>query len=210
MNTIFKEFDILPGVLGSCISVRDNGILFSNLPESFTEKMVNETSNNLGRMMQMAEVKGLDPQTMSIRYDKFEIIAMPLDNNATLLVLCEPGSNTSLIGTTAYMLRPELEKSIKEPIPQKEDIVRVATIAPSNDQEYINKETSTALDTIKKALYDTVGPIAEMVYDDCVEQWTKHNPPNVSRIFELIGCISTEIDNADLFDEFKKKISTLL
>lgn len=211
MNTLSKEFAILPGVIGSCMFVRGEGMLLSSLPDFFTEVMVEEAANNIGRMMQMAEVKGLDPQTMSIHYDKFDIIAMPVNSSTILLVLCEPGSNTSLVSTTARMLGPELEKMLNQvPKPEKEPPAARPPTKSKENQDSIDKKTSHALSSIKQALFDTVGPIADMVYDECLERWTTDNPPDVSRIFELIGCISGEIDNPELFDEFKEKIAALL
>jgi len=212
MNTISKEFSILPGVIGSCVSGQDNAVFLSDLPDFFTSTMVNEASSSIGRMMQMAKVKGLAPQTMSIRYDKFDIIGTPMASNAILLILCDPGSNTALISTTAQMLAPEIEKLIAQTPPSRPEtlVELVPESTNEEDQNFIDKQTSTALSQIKQALFETVGPIADMVYDDCLDRWTANNPPNVSRIFELVGCISSEIDNPDLFEEFKEKISALL
>lgn len=156
----------------------------------------------------MAEVKGLEPQTMFIRYDKFDIIAMPIGTDAILLILCEPGCNTALISTTACMLGPEIKKSLSN---KQANVKSQVSETPKNsNQTYINKQTSHALKDIKDALFDTVGPVADMVYDECLERWTANNPPDINRIFELIGCISGEIDNPELFDEFKGKINSLL
>ena len=212
MNTISQEFSILPGVIGSCVTDRDKEVFFSDLPDYFTNTMIKEANNNIGRMMQMAKVKGLDPQTMSIRYDKFTVIATPIDANAMLLILCDAGSNTSLVSTTAHMLAPEIKKVLdqapKPPTKAPEIQEPVETNEP--DPDFIDQQTTNALSQIKQALLGTVGPVADMVYDDCLERWTAHNPPNISRIFELVGCISVEIDNPDLFEEFKEKISALL
>ncbi|MBN4068606.1 hypothetical protein JYU06_03675 [Desulfotalea psychrophila] len=189
---------------------RTKGTFFSSMPDYFTDSMVIEASNNLGRMMQMAAVKGLDPQSMSIRYDTFTVIAIPVDSEANLLILCEPGCNTSLMSTTANMLGPEIKKALEQ---ASESDTKVSTSTPAKEEAEHNlftQKTSQALISIKQALFDTVGPIADIVYNECVDRWTANHPPNVSRIFELVGCISTEIDNPELFAEFKEKISALL
>lgn len=72
----------------------------------------------------MAEAKGLAPHTMSINYNKFDIVAMPLNSNALVLVLCEPGSNTSLVATTACMLATELENMISHPEKTRKELNR--------------------------------------------------------------------------------------
>ncbi|MEN8189552.1 MAG: hypothetical protein ABFS19_06865 [Thermodesulfobacteriota bacterium] len=76
---------------------------------------------------------------------------------------------------------------------------------------FVNKlETDQALDKIKKALFETVGPIADMVYEDCFEQWESGGTPDISRISSMIDHIEEEIDDQKLFAEFKGKISSLL
>lgn len=211
MNTISKEFSMLPGFIGACISIRGQAPLFSSLPNTYTDAMIEESATSIGRMMQMAAVKGLSPQTMSIRYNKFDIIGMPLENDALLLILCESGSNTSLVATTACMLGPEFEKMIIQAAqPKKQGVLTTEQTPPAPPTNTISPKTSQALEEIKQALYDTVGPIADMVFSDCLKLWTMNSPADISRIFEFIGLISTEIDNPELFDEFKEKISSLL
>ena len=217
MNTISKEFSILPGVIGSCVCGQDNSLHLSDLPVFFTTAMVSEASNSIGRMIQMAKVKGLAPQIMAIRYDKFDIIAKPIGSDATLLIICEPGSNTALVSTTAQMLAPEVEKILAQaPAAQETGAVLKPVAEPEPEiisetaPDFIDNQTSSALSQIKKALLDTVGPVADMVYEDCLERWTASSPANISRIIELVGCISSEIDNPDLFEEFKQEISALL
>jgi len=142
---------------------------FSSMPDYFTDTMVIEASNNLGRMMQMVAVKGMDPQSMSIRYDKFIVIAIPVDSNANLLILCEPGSNTSLMSTTANMLGPEIKKALEQ---ASESDTKVSISAPAKEEEtdhnLFTQQTSQALSSIKQALFDTVGSIADIVYNECV------------------------------------------
>ncbi len=87
MKTVLQELSMLPGVIGSCISVDNTDILASSLPDFFSDTMATDASSNIKRMMQMAKVKGLAPATMSIRYDKFTILAIPVDDKSLLLIL---------------------------------------------------------------------------------------------------------------------------
>jgi predicted regulator of Ras-like GTPase activity (Roadblock/LC7/MglB family) len=207
MKTVLQELAILPGVIGSCISCDNTDVLASSLPAFFSNAMATDANSNIKRMMQMARVKDLSPQTMCIRYDKFTILAIPVDKSYTLLVLCEPSSNTSLVATTASMLGPEIKKKLRQP--QKKEKTPPET-ANTDEQDYIYAKTTEALKQIKTALFDTVGPVADIVYDDCFIRWTEDNPADVRRIFELLGHISKEIDNDELFDEFKQRVSSLL
>jgi len=207
METVLQELAILPGVIGSCVSIDNKKVLASSLPKSFSNSMATDATSNIKRMMQMAKVKGLAPQTMSIRYDKFTILATPVDESSTLLVLCEPGSNISLVATTASMLGPDIKKKLGQPQTKKTAPPKTVN---KEEQEYINSKTTKALAQIRTALFDTVGPVAEMVYEDCYLHWTEEKSADVGRVFEFLACISREIDNDELFREFKTKISSLL
>jgi predicted regulator of Ras-like GTPase activity (Roadblock/LC7/MglB family) len=213
MKTVLQELTILPGVIGSCIVVNNADVLTSSLPDFFDENMAKEASNNISRMMQMAAVKGLAPKNMSIRYDRFIILTIPINEKSVLLVLCETGSNTALVATTAGMLSPELSRKLTSDTPTEQSTPATATatakVSPAQQKE-TTKATNDALAQIKEALFSTVGPVADMVYEDCRQRWSEKGDEDIARIFELLACISQEIDNSDLFAEFKGKISSLL
>lgn len=208
MNAIIKEILALPGVAGTCVVNGDQAVLVAELPKSFTASMAGEVAGNTGRMMQMAGVKGLAPKTVSIHYDTFTILALTLSESAMLLILCKPGCNTSLVTTTSHMLAPELTKTLQQQEAQPEPSHETPQTNAGSTQ--IDAKTTQALEFLKQSLFETVGPIAEMIYEDCLERWTANSPADISRIFELVGCLSTEMDNPDLFQEFKSKIASLL
>lgn len=208
MNVILKEILALPGVQGTCVLDENQDVQLANLPESFNTAMATEVSSNVGRMMQMAGVKGMESQSIAINYDKFIILGLSLQDKALILILCAPGSNSALVMTTARMLAPEIEKSLQQS--QEQEAATDSTGQGAATSAQVNEKTAQALDYLKQSLFETIGPIAEMIYDDCFERWTANNHADISRIFELVGCISTEMDNPELFQEFKGKIASLL
>lgn len=209
MKTILHELTILPGVMGACIIMKETGVVESNMPAIFTEAMAKEAGANMSRMMQMAKIKGLAPQTLSIAYNLYSILVLNVGDCGQLIILCEHGINTSLAATTGLMLTPEFEKICTQRV-QKQEITPQITQVQKDEEAYINSRTTKALEQIRDALFETIGPVADMIYEECIERWTAENPPDIARIFELIGCLSGEIDNQDLFSEFKEKITSLL
>lgn len=208
MTSIIHELLTLPGVLGSCVVDKDKQVLLANLPHGFDETMATEVASNVNRIIQMAGMKGMQPQTISIHYNKFILLTLAIDDSAFLVIQCKPGCNTPLITTTASMLAPEISKGLANAEIKPEHTAAAA--APQGTKEAMTPETIQALESIKQSLFATVGPIADMLFDDCVERWTESNQGNLSRIFELAGYISSELDNPEMFQEFKEKISHYL
>ena len=211
MNAILKEIVLLPEVVGSCVIDKDLGIQLSDLPDFFTDDMAIEVNKHVGRMIQMAEMKGMEPQTISISYGEFIILALSISKTFLLLVLCKPACNTSLVTTTAYMLAPELVKILDQTMitieySPTDDISEPTESSPGQ----VSLETTQALEHIKQSLLETVGPVAGMVFDDCIKQWTETDPADISRISELIDNISMAINSPELDKEFKKKILSIL
>jgi predicted regulator of Ras-like GTPase activity (Roadblock/LC7/MglB family) len=208
MKTVLQELTILPGVVGSCVVMGDGRVLAFSLPVFFTEGMAVESGSKMRRMMQMAAVKGLSPQIMSIRYDKYTVLALPINDEAILLTLCGSGNDTSLIATTCVVLQPDLEKKLNAALEEKkqDQTGGAKPEAPAESNEEIEK----ALALIKKSLFETIGPVADMVYAECVQRWTENANADMGRMFELLACISQEIDSSELFTEFKGKIVSLL
>lgn len=169
--------------------------------------MVKEASNSINHMLQMAKTKGLDPQTMAIRYDTIDLIAMPVDT-AMLLIICKSGSNTALIATTACILAPEIETMLDQELIAPDENISLDTpeTQPAQDN---TRETTRTLNNLQEALLTTIGPAAGIIYDDCFEFWTTSNPPDVSRIAELVGYISTELNDPKMFAEFKVAFNNL-
>ncbi len=212
MDTILKEIAVLPGVMGSLVISKDSGILYSSLPAAFTDEMISEASSFIRRMIQMAQVKELDPQSISIKYSQFDLLAMQLNPLILLITFCDPETNTPLVATTTCMLAPELIKSISNH-PAKEQQGQISSKNDADNgalKQPDRQKTNEALKLLKKSLLETVGPFADFVYEECYEQWIGDNPADISRILEFITCLSHEIDSPELEEEFKTKIASLL
>lgn len=211
MNAILKEILLLPEVVGACVVEKDLGIQLSDLPDFFTDAMAIEANRHVGRMIQMAEMTGMEPQAVFISYGKILILALSISKTFLLLILCKPGCNTSLVTTTAYMLAPELKKLLDQTMITIEYLPTDDISEPTESSPVqVSLETTQALEHIKQSLLETVGPVAGMVFDDCIKQWTEIDPADVSRISELVDYISMEINNPELEEDFKKKIASIL
>lgn len=211
MKTITDEIHILPGVLGSCLISSADELLQENLPLGFSTAMALDVANSVNRMVQMAQVKGMKPRTISISYNKFVILTLTINPTAMLIILCTPACNTPLITTTALMLAPEIAKSLDQPpTPEEKATPTSPPEKKENQQTPITPETAQAMEAIKQALFETVGPVADIIFDDCFSKWTTGQQGSLARILEFVGHISGEMDDPPLFQEFKAKISHFL
>jgi cellobiose-specific phosphotransferase system component IIB len=211
MNDILNEIAFLSGASGSFIYSRDKGVFHACLPEFFTEIMAEEAAGNIARMIRLAAMKGLDTQTFSISYDRFDILTVPVNETSLLLIICETGSNTSFVVATVSTLISNIDKLLTEsPVQLTElQVTEDSDIFESSPGE-MDSKTADALDDIRKALSETmIGPVADMVYEECFEKWTEDDSADFQRIPKLLNYISNEIDNPQIYKGFQRKIAHL-
>ncbi|MBI4792109.1 MAG: hypothetical protein HY789_05125 [Deltaproteobacteria bacterium] len=210
MPDVFKEIAVLPGVAGSCLFSRSRGNLSSDLPDYFAENKVQEVAHHCARLMQMGAVAGLDLQILALAFDRFTLLAMPVDKETILLTVCEADSNCSLVATTISMLAGELQSWLVQSAAAP-PAGPAATPQPAKKKQAAPEENlDPLLAGIGEALAFAIGPVAGLVLDDYVERWREGGAAAKSRLAELAEMLVQEIDDAQLATDFRKRVAGLL
>ena len=209
MPDVFKEIAVLPGVAGSCLFSRSRGNLSSDLPDYFAENKVQEVAHHCARLMQMGAVAGLDLQILALAFDRFTLLAMPVDKETILLTVCEADSNCSLVATTISMLAGELQSWLVQSAAAPAG--PAATPQPAKKKQAAPEENlDPLLAGIGEALAFAIGPVAGLVLDDYVDRWREGGAAAKSRLAELAEMLVQEIDDAQLAADFRKRVAGLL
>ncbi len=206
MKDIINEIDVLPGVVGSCLFIKERGQICSGLPPLFTEETVLSIVNRVTRLVQMGGIVDMDVQTITLRFDIYTIMTMIVDSETLLLIACEARSNCSLVATTLSMLAGELQSRLNKEFPHSPDIKK---IADKSDDGQEAAKTASLLKQVRGALAFVVGPMADMVFDDNVALWTQKESASSSRLPELIEMVAAEI-GSDSATDFKEKVNVIL
>jgi predicted regulator of Ras-like GTPase activity (Roadblock/LC7/MglB family) len=210
MTDVFKEIAVLPGVAGSCLFNRSRGSLSSDLPASFAADQVQEVVHQCARLLQMGEVAGLDMQILALAFDRFTLLAMPVDKETILLTVCEADSNCSLVATTISMLAGELQSWLVQSAAASAG-APAATASPAGKKPAAPEENLAPLLTeIGEALAFAIGPVAGLVLEDYVERWGEKGAATKSRLAELTEMLVQEIDDERLAADFRKRLAGLL
>ncbi len=194
MQEVLNEIAELPGVVGSCLFSKEKGKMCSGLPPAFTDDTVQTIAHHTSRLVQMGGMVDMDIQSISLRFDTYSVITMPVDSETLVMTACGPQTNSSLVTTTFSMLAGELKNGLdKKPAEVAQEVVSVEPL----------------LTQIHEALAFVIGPMADMVFDDHVDAWKKKGAAVLARLPELIEMLATEIDD-DSIGEFKQKTKAFL
>ncbi len=219
MDALLKDISVIPGVLGSCVFDRSDGLLCREQHPVLSEELTRTVGNHLIRLFQMAAICDMDIQSTSFDYEKYVVVALPLREFTVLFTVCSSQANCSLVTSTAQMLlddmRKELERRTGIAIALEDDIEDLAAFDLLSEQAETEQDDDLLLirpylRQIEQTLASVIGPVAAIVMEEYITKWRQAGPANRERLMLLATMASSEIDDPVLEKEFMLKIADML
>jgi len=211
MRKLLKEISVIPGVTGSCIFDKKSGPLCKDLHPSLSADLLNTVGIHFIRLIQMGSMAGLTIKSSHFRFDKYNVIGMPLENGAVLLTICDAQANSSLVETTASMLAADMRDELEHGTMETDSTASQAgTEAVVTNDDADDAEMQPIYDAIEQALAGAIGPVAGMVMQDYVEKWKQSGAAVPYRLSALAQMLEAEIGDKKLIEEFSLKIQEII
>jgi predicted regulator of Ras-like GTPase activity (Roadblock/LC7/MglB family) len=217
MNNLLEEIKTSPGVLGACVYSSKKGIVGSNLPATFNSEQQQRITSILHRVFRLNDAARLDVNAYEIQYDEALLMARRLNTETTLVVVCAPDVNVSLVSMACGMQSAELLEEIAAhpggttpsptpaaPVPPAP---APATLTPA---EVLNGPLADKLTGIKRALAKCIGPVAGMALDGALKTWLEKGEPTAERLKDLAELLLPEIDDDNEKAAFVQEVKKLL
>jgi len=212
LKKLLDEISVIPGVSGSCIFDRNDGPLCTNSDANIATDVLIKVGSFLVRMLKMGKMNGLEIAGSHYRFDNCTVVSTPLGPDSILLTICDTKANCSLVATTAAMLAADMEEQLQR---------GAVTASASNedpdfkglehaDEEPIVEGLQGYFGKIEEALAEAIGPVAGMILQDYIVQWSKQGPASFGRLQELVDMLLDEISEEPLVQEFKRKTAASL
>lgn len=200
MKEIIDDLKDLSGVLGACLYHGQKGVLEANLPIIFTEDKLTELGKLLMKIQSAGSMNFHDLTDLSLQYDESVILVRELEENLILFLLCDPDFNQNLVSMSLNLLQQELKN-------QQTSLVQAISLEHPQSRA---DEVLPFLSEMKKHLPKIMGPMADMVFDETVEDWQKQGKTTLEDLDSLVQMLSEEIGNGDQITRFKEMIAPVL
>jgi hypothetical protein len=217
MNNLLEEIKTSPGVLGACVYSSKKGIVGSNLPATFNSEQQQRITSILHRVFRLNDAARLDVNAYEIQYDEALLMARRLNTETTLVVVCAPDVNVSLVSMACGMQSAELlEEIAAHPGGTTPSSTAAApeptTPAPAKltPAEVLNGPLADKLTGIKRALAKCIGPVAGMALDGALKTWLAKGEPTAERLPDLAELLLPEIDDDEEKATFVQEVKRLL
>lgn len=214
MEDVLKNIKAVPGVLG-CMVCDDHGDLVSQLfPSLFDKEMLSAAiatvSQNLPGLKDFTGgVKMID-----LRFGSGRIVVKPLEGGC-LVILCEGTVSLQALIISMNIAVKQIEKALlishseaqQNPVSQKQ----TSAVLASSPRELIEQGAlSEYLQGMQITLAKYLGPMAKIIFLECVEKWLQSNKPVKAALPQLVDIVALEIGDPAKIAEYRQKVATFI
>lgn len=213
MNKILNKLNSVPGVVGSMIC-NDQGHVMAHLfPQGIDTEMLKTVASLLTDNIPVFQECTGGSKTFNFKYEKGRIVVRH-DHDRYYVLLC---SNTVVVNIQIIDMIVDVASKQLDKSGSNEPEKPLTTLAPTqktpaastySPAELIEKgPLSSSLTGIQASLTKFLGPMAKIIFTECLEKWLETNQPSKDAFPELIEIINLEINDNNKSTQFKQMIA---
>ncbi len=226
MNKVLNEIKSIPGVTGGYFFDSITGVKTSDVPPIFKTGNLAKIASVLDKMYAMSNTGLKNISDICLYYEESTIIMRRLGKTSSLIILCDPSFNQHLLTMSINMLAGDLdrigialEKAETQTKTNADNFVHGLAIPDSaefaeshenvSEDELINNSPiSEQLQGMQSALFEIIGPMAELIFKDAVRDWIKSVEPSETSFHVLARLLTNEINDPENENKYLELISS--
>jgi hypothetical protein len=215
MDAILKELASTPGLKGAFVYHAKAGLLGNTLPPAFTSAKV----ETMGRVLTKIHAAGcmnfpeLSDFTLSL--DESTIFVRDVPGKALVALVGGPAFNVNMAALSLQMVIDDLADALlaqgaPEPAahPPGETAPKAAALSPEALME--SRTLGPTLQSMQAALAKVVGPMAGVIFLECLERWTGEVEPRKENLPRLLALLLPETGGDEQEVRYRKLVEPLL
>jgi hypothetical protein len=201
MKQMLNELKSTPGVLGAFVLHPKKGIVANCLPGFKPDKMI-EVSRQLLRIYTATQMNSQGMQDVRLHFDGSIVMLRWVSEQLFLVIFCEPRVNTNMISMSANLVAEELRGGVEFPSSAEPGQGRAVTPESIRDSGPL----ATSLQKVEEALAGIMGPMAEMILEEAIEEWIRTSRASLETFSSLVKILCREIGDTQRAKLFQDQI----
>ncbi len=198
MKQAIDELKAIPGVVGACLFGNQEGLLQSNLPGIFKPDKLVEVGKQVSKLLTAGRMSFSDINDLALHYDESVVVAREMSKGLIVFAICDPSFNHNLLTMSLNLLQEELRESPPAVAP-----------APAAGGASPATALDPVLDELRSSLAKILGPMAGIVFDEILEDWSGLGRSE-ARLPELLALINAEIGDPEKIAGYEALIAPVL
>lgn len=210
MQEILSELKMTPGVVGGFFFHRKNGVLYQDMTSEHENLNGNDIGRQLNKIYAARRLNFPDVQDINLYFAEAVIVSRAIDDQFILILLCDQDANSSSLSVS---LRLAIEEHSEElALAATGQLAEGASTGAQqlSPQEALKGPLKEPLERIQGILVDLMGPMAELVYEESLEQWMGAGRIGVDQLPDFVELIAGELPDIQKAMTFKDRCRNLM
>jgi len=213
MEEVLKQIKTVPGTLG-CMVYGDQGQLVSHMfPSIFDKQMLRDAVKTVSENLPGLKDLTGGMKMIDFRFQNGRVVVKPVDGGC-LVILCDGTINLQSLIISLNVAIKQVEKNLKTAGPVAQQAPVTATTSSSSKlspQDLFEKgPLSGYLQGMQTTLAKFMGPMAKIIFLECVEKWLDGHQPVKAALPQLVDIVAAEIGDPAKMSDYRQKVATFL
>jgi predicted regulator of Ras-like GTPase activity (Roadblock/LC7/MglB family) len=213
MEEVLQQIKTVPGTLG-CMVYDDQGHLVSHVfPGIFDQKMLSAAVATVSENLPGLKDYTGGVRMIDFRFQNGRVVVKPVDGGC-LVILCDGTVNLQSLIISLNLVIKQVEKYLKtaSAAPQQAaEVPRAVTANPASPQDLIEKgPLASYLQGMQATLAKFLGPMAKVIFLECVERWLQDHPPVKASLPQLVDIVAAEIGDSSKIADYRQRVASFL
>ena len=196
----------LPEVDGGFLYDTTRGIYSNQTAGAMDDSSLLQVSTKLSKIVSMLAVHFHDTGAIRVTFKDLILFGLMFEKNNWLFLLHHPSLSPGMVKMTVQMaLNIQVEEEVSPPATPTVENESLLDVLMNDESEL--KDPMIA---IQNELATHIGPVAELVFIDAIDEWSAFSPPSLETLPELLDILDKEIDDEEAGVLFRENLKSIL
>lgn len=213
MNKILNKLNSVPGVVGSMICNDQGNVMAHLFPQGIDTETLNSVATLLTDNIPVFQECTGGTKMFNFKYEKGRIVVRQ-DHDRYYVLLCSStvAVNIQILDMIVDVASKQLDKTAisepEKPLSTPAPASKSLTATKYSPAELIEKgPLSSSLTGMQTSLTKFLGPMAKIIFVECMEKWLETSQPSKEAFPELIEIINLEINDNTKSAQYRQMIA---
>jgi hypothetical protein len=214
METVLNELMNIPGLTGAFVYQAKGDIMENTLPSKFTPAKIQAIGKVLSKIHAAGSMNFPDLSDIVLSFDEFTIFVRDLSEKAWVVLVGEPTFNVNMAAVSLHVIMEDLKDALAQGESERTQVQQALEPAPKptvSPKELMESQIlGPVLHGMLAALAKVVGPMAGIIFMECLERWAEEANPQKENLPKLLNMLVHETGDASNAARYRKLVEPLL
>ena len=215
METVLNELASIPGLMGAFVYQARGGILGSTLPDTYPEAKLQAIGKALSKICAAGTMNFPELSDVALSFDESTWFVRDLAEKAWVVLVGGPAFNVNLAAVSLHLVIEDLNEALAggeaAPAPVALPTMPAAPKPAVSPQELMEtRGLGPILQQMHGALAKIVGPMAGIIFMECLERWAGENEPRQENLPNLVALLVQETGDDTNAARYRKLVEPWL